>query len=201
MAKTVEFIFDFGSPNAYLAWKVLPAIAERRGAQVRLIPALLGGIFKLTNNQSPMTAFGEVKGKLAYEQLESDRFVRRHGLTAYRRNPHFPVNTLLIMRGLVAAQRMGIEAPYVAAVEKAMWEDGEKMDDPAVVQRVLDAAGLDGAGLIAATQEPEVKAALMANTEAAVARGVFGIPTFFVGEEMFFGKDRLDQVEEALTSD
>ena len=198
MGKTVDFIFDFGSPNAYLAWKLLPAIAERTGAEVRLIPALLGGIFKLTNNQSPMTAFGEVKGKLAYEQLETDRFVRRHSLSAYRRNPHFPVNTLLIMRGLVAAQRMELETPYVAAVEAAMWENGEKMDDPAVVQRVLDSAGLDGAALIAATQDPEVKAALMTNTEAAVARGVFGIPTFFVGEEMFFGKDRLDQVEEAL---
>jgi 2-hydroxychromene-2-carboxylate isomerase len=198
MARTIDFVFDFGSPNSYLAWKVLPAIAQRAGAEIRLIPALLGGIFKLTNNQSPMAAFGEVKGKLAYEELETNRFVARHGLTAFRRNPHFPINTLLIMRALVAAQRMGIEAPYVAAVEKAMWEDGEKMDDPAVVERVLDAAGLDGAGLIAATQDPQVKAQLIANTDAAVARGVFGIPTFFVGEEMFFGKDRLDQVEEAL---
>jgi 2-hydroxychromene-2-carboxylate isomerase len=198
MARTIDFVFDFGSPNSYLAWKVLPAIAQRAGAEIRLIPALLGGIFKLTNNQSPMAAFGEVKGKLAYEELETNRFVARHGLTAFRRNPHFPINTLLIMRALVAAPRMGIEAPYVAAVEKAMWEDGEKMDDPAVVERVLDAAGLDGAGLIAATQDPQVKAQLIANTDAAVARGVFGIPTFFVGEEMFFGKDRLDQVEEAL---
>jgi 2-hydroxychromene-2-carboxylate isomerase len=198
MARMVDFIFDFGSPNAYLAWKVLPAIAERTGAKVRMVPALLGGVFKLTNNQSPMTAFGDIKGKLAYEELETNRFVRRHGLSAFRRNPNFPVNTLLIMRGLIAAQRMGIEEPYVAAVERAMWEDGEKMDDPTVVERVLNTAGLDGSGLIAATQDPDVKATLMANTEAAVARGVFGIPTFFVGEEMFFGKDRLGQVEEAL---
>ncbi len=198
MTKTIEFIFDFGSPNAYLSWKALPGIAARTGASVHLIPCLLGGIFKATNNRSPMEAFGEVKGKLAYEQLETRRFVERHGLSAFRFNPHFPVNTLLIMRGLIAAQRTGVEAPYVAAVLAAMWEAGEKMDDPQVVVRVLDAAGLDGAGLIAATADPEVKGALVANTEAAVARGVFGIPTFFVGGEMFFGKDRLDQVEEAV---
>jgi 2-hydroxychromene-2-carboxylate isomerase len=198
MVKAVDFIFDFGSPNAYLAWKVLPAIAERAGAQVRLVPALLGGIFKATNNQSPIQAFGEVKGKLAYEELETDRFVGRHGLSRFRRNPHFPVNTLLIMRGLIAAQRAGLAESYVAAVQAAMWEDGEKMDDPETVRRVLDAAGLDGAMLLAATADLEVKAQLIANTEAAVARGVFGIPTLFVGEEMFFGKDRLAQVEEAL---
>jgi 2-hydroxychromene-2-carboxylate isomerase len=198
MAKRVDFIFDFGSPNAYLAWKVLPAIAERTGAEVRLIPALLGGIFKLTNNQSPMTAFGEVKGKLAYEELETNRFVKRHGLTAFRRNPHFPVNTLLIMRGLIAAQHAGVAEAYVEAVARAMWEDGEKMDDPEVVSRVLIAAGLDAQALLAATGEAQVKAELIANTDAAVARGVFGIPTFFIGDEMFFGKDRLDQVEEVL---
>ena len=137
---TIDFIFDFGSPNAYLAWKVLPAIAERTGARVRLIPALLGGIFKLTNNQSPMTAFGEVKGKLAYEQLETERFVKRHGLTAYRRNPHFPVNTLLIMRGLVAAQGMGAEADYVAAVEKAI-AAAAAPGRPAPRLTVLDSVG------------------------------------------------------------
>ena len=193
---TIDFIFDFGSPNAYLAGKVLPAVAERVGAKVNRIPCLLGGIFKATNNASPMVAFGSVKGKLAYEGLETRRFVEKHGLTAYRPNPHFPVNTLLIMRGVVAAQRAGVEDAYVAAVLAAMWETGEKMDDPEVVVRVVTAAGLDGAALVAATQDPEVKAQLVANTEAAVARGVYGIPTFFVGDEMFFGKDRLDQIEE-----
>jgi 2-hydroxychromene-2-carboxylate isomerase len=191
----IDFIFDFGSPNAYLAWKVLPGIAERTGAELNLIPALLGGIFKATNNRSPVEAFGEVKGKLAYEALETRRVVARHGLTAYRQNPHFPVNTLAIMRGLIAARRMGVGDRYLEAVVAAMWEQGEKMDDPAVIRRVLDAAGLDGEAILAATQDPEVKAELIANTEAAVARGVFGIPTFFVGGEMFFGKDRLDQVE------
>ena len=193
---TIDFIFDFGSPNGYLSWKVLPAAARRAGAEINLIPCLLGGIFKATNNRSPMEAFGEVRGKLAYEALETRRFVEKHGLTSYRPNPHFPVNTLLIMRGLIAARRAGMGDAYLEAVLKAMWENGEKMDDPQVVAGVLSAAGLDARALLAATQDPEVKAELVANTEAAVARGVFGIPTFFVGDEMFFGKDRLEQVED-----
>ena len=193
---TIDFIFDFGSPNGYLSWQVLPGIAARTGAAINLIPCLLGGIFKATNNASPMVAFGDVKGKLAYEGLETRRFVEKHSLTAFRANPHFPVNTLTIMRGLVAARRAGVTQAYLHVVLAAMWEQGEKMDDPEVVRRVLDAGGLDGEGLIAATQDPDVKAELVANTEAAVARGVFGIPTFFVGDEMFFGKDRLGQVED-----
>lgn len=196
--KTVEFIFDFGSPNAYLAWQVLPAVAALTGAEVVLTPCLLGGIFKLTGNQSPMTAFGAIKGKMDYEMLETRRFIAAHGLTAFQFNPHFPVNTLLLMRGMVAAQRDGIGPAYLDAMLKGMWEQGLKLDDPAVFVAALDAAGLDGAGLLAATADPEVKAALMANTEAAVARGVFGIPTFFVGGEMFFGKERLGQVEAEL---
>ena len=198
MTRTVDFIFDFGSPNAYLAWKVLPGIAARQGATVNLIPALLGGIFKTTGNQSPATAFGGIQGKLAYESLETRRFVTKHGLTAFRFNPHCPVNTLMIMRGLIAARRMGVGEAYLAAVLKAMWEDGQKMDDPDVVVTVLTAAGLDARAILEATQDPVVKGELVANTEVAVARGVFGIPSFFVGEEMFFGKDRLGQVEKEL---
>ena len=136
--KTIDFIFDFGSPNAYLAGKLLPGIAERTGARINLIPCLLGGIFKATNNRSPMEAFGEVKGKLAYEQLETQRFIARHGLARFRFNPHFPVNTLLIMRGLIAAQRAGVAEAYLPAVLKGMWEEGQKMDDPAVVARGPD---------------------------------------------------------------
>lgn len=192
---TIDVIFDFGSPNAYLSWKVLPGVAERAGARLNVIPCLLGGIFRATNNRSPMEAFGEVKGKLAYEALETRRFVERHGLSAYRQNPHFPVNTLLIMRGLIAARRLGVGERYLEAGLAAMWEDGEKMDDPQVVARTLADRGLDAEAILAATQTPEVKAELIANTDAAVARGVFGVPTFFVGDEMFFGKDRLDQVE------
>jgi 2-hydroxychromene-2-carboxylate isomerase len=198
MSKTIDFIFDFGSPNAYLAWKVLPGIAARTSAQVNLMPCLLGGLFKLTGNQAPMTAFGNVKGKLEYERLETQRFIARHGLCDFRFNPHFPVNTLLIMRGLLAARRADVGEVYFEAVLKAMWETGQKMDDPAVVAAVLSAAGLDAKAILDATQDPEVKAELAASTNAAAARGAFGIPTFFVGDEMFFGKERLGQVEDEL---
>ena len=194
----IDFIFDFGSPNAYLAWKVLPGVAARAGAEVNLVPALLGGIFKATGNRSPGEAYAEVKGKLAYEGLETRRFVAKHGIDRYRPNPHFPVNTLLIMRGLVAAKRMGVGDAYLDVVLKAMWEDGQKMDDPQVVAAVLTATGLDARAILEATQDPDVKAELAANTQAAADRGAFGIPTFFVGEEMFFGKDRLGQVEAEL---
>lgn len=200
MTKTVEFIFDFGSPNAYLAYTVLQDIARRTGAQVVLTPCLLGGIFKITGNQAPMTAFGGVQGKLAYEALETKRFVARHKLDRYQFNPHFPVNTLLIMRGLVAARRLGVEQAYLDTVMAAMWERGLKMDDPQVVAAALAEAGLDAKAILEATQDPDVKAELMANTEQAAARGAFGIPTFFVGDEMFFGKERLGQVEEELAA-
>lgn len=200
MTKTVEFIFDFGSPNAYLAYTVLQDIARRTGAQVVLTPCLLGGIFKITGNQAPMTAFGGIQGKLAYEALETKRFVARHQLDRYQFNPHFPVNTLLIMRGLVAARRLGVEQAYLDTVMAAMWERGLKMDDPQVVAAALTQAGLDAKAILEATQDPDVKAELMANTERAAARGAFGIPTFFVGDEMFFGKERLGQVEEELAA-
>jgi 2-hydroxychromene-2-carboxylate isomerase len=198
MSKTIDFIFDFGSPNAYLAGKVLPGIAARTHAQVNLIPCLLGGLFKLTGNQAPMTAFGNVKGKLEYERLETQRFIAKHDLRDFRFNPHFPVNTLLIMRGLLAARRANVGEAYFEAVLKAMWEEGQKMDEPAVVASVLNAAGLDANAMLEAAQDPEVKAELAANTSAAAARGAFGIPTFFVGDQMFFGKERLGQVEEEL---
>jgi 2-hydroxychromene-2-carboxylate isomerase len=196
--KTVDFIFDFGSPNAYLAGRVLPAIAGRTGAQINIVPCLLGGLFKLANNRSPMAAFGEVHGKLAYERLETARFIRAHGLSEFRFNPYFPVNTLLVMRGLVAAQHQGLAPTYMAAVSKAMWTDGRKMDEPEVVTGVLQTAGLDAKALLEATQDPAIKAALLTSTQACFERGAFGIPTFFVGSEMFFGKDRLGQVESEL---
>jgi len=198
MSKTIDFIFDFGSPNAYLAWKVLPEIAARTHAQVNLIPCLLGGLFKLTGNESPVMAFGKVKGKLEYERLETQRFIAKHRIQAFRFNPHFPVNTLLIMRGLLAAGRANVFDRYLETVLKAMWEDGKKMDDPVVVAEVLRAAGLDAKAILDAAQDPVVKADLAGNTDAAAARGAFGIPTFFVGDEMFFGKERLGQVEEEL---
>ncbi len=194
----VEFLFDFGSPNAYLAHRVIPAIEARTGAKFAYFPALLGGIFKATGNRSPMEAFGGIPSKLAYEGRERDRFVARHGLTRFASNPHFPVNTLAIMRGAVAARRLGVFEAYVEAVFVAMWEQGRKMDDPAVIAEVLAAAGLPAQELIALTQDQAVKDELVANTNAAVARGVFGSPSFFVGDELWFGKDRLGEVETAI---
>ena len=196
--KTLELIFDFGSPNAYLTLKVLPELLERTGADLIITPCLLGGIFKATGNKAPMIQYAEAPAKLAYENLEMRRFIERHGLTKFRLNPHFPVNTLTIMRGAIVAEDEGNLDDYVDAVNRAMWEEGLKMDDPEIIATFLSANGFDGPALLARTQEPGIKARLVANTEAAVARGVFGIPTFFVGDEMFFGKDRLGQVEEAL---
>ena len=200
MTKTLDFVFDFASPNAYLALRSLPPLLKRTRAVVNLRPALLGGIFKATNNQAPMIAFAAVKPKLAYEALEFRRFIEKHGLTRFRMNPHFPINSLLLMRGLVAAQAQGLADTYVDAVLRGMWEDERKMDDPEVLTTALNAAGLDAKAMLAASQTPEVKARLIEETDAAVARGVFGIPTFFVGDKMFFGKERLDQVEEALSA-
>lgn len=191
---TIEFLYDFGSPNAYLVHRALEDMGE---VEFRYVPVLLGGVFKATGNQSPMQAYGHIAAKRDYDFLEMRRFMARHDITNFRMNRHFPVNTLLAMRGAVAAERLGCSEAYIEAMMAGMWEQGLKLDDPAVWAGALTAAGLDAAALGAAVQDPEVKAALVANTEAAVARGVFGIPTFFLGEEMWFGKDRLRDVLEA----
>lgn len=198
MTKTLELIFDFGSPNAYLAMKALPELLDRTGADLLITPCLLGGVFKATGNKAPMIQYADAPAKLAYENLEMRRFIEKHDLGKFRLNPHFPINTLTIMRGAIVADAEGVLDDYVDAVNRAMWEDGLKMDDADIVATFLSANGFDGPALLARTQEPEIKAKLVANTEVAVARGVFGIPTFFVGDAMFFGKDRLGQVEEAL---
>jgi len=195
---TLDFIFDFGSPNAYYCYKVIPGILERTGAELVIHPVLLGGLFKITGNQPPMLAFGGVKGKLEYEMLESRRFADKHQLKEFRFNAHFPVNTVSIMRGLVAAQELGCEQQYIDVVLSAMWEQSLKMDDPEIVASTLRDGGLDAQAIMALTQTDAVKEKLKANTQAAADRGVFGIPTFFVGDEMFFGKERLGQVEEEL---
>ncbi len=194
----IEFIFDFGSPNAYLVLKVLPQIADAHGAEIKLLPCLLGGIFKATGNQAPLFAFAGIKGKLEYDRLEIMRFAKKHGLTGFKMNPHFPINTLALMRGMVAAQHLDVAHAYVDAVLGGMWEDGEKMDDPDVFLARLIRSGIDGQRLMELSASPEVKEELVANTEAAVARGVFGIPTFFVENEMFFGKERIAQIVELL---
>jgi 2-hydroxychromene-2-carboxylate isomerase len=194
----VEFHFDFGSPNAYLAHKLILGIEQRSGAAFVYVPVLLGGVFKLTNNVAPLVQFKDVKNKLAYQQLEMRRFIEKHGLTQFQWNPHFPVNTVQIMRGAIVAQLDGNLMPYVDAVFHHMWEAPKKMDDPDVIRAALEESGLDAAHILARIQDQDVKDALLKNTEASVARGTFGAPTFFVGDEMYFGKDRLRDLEEAI---
>lgn len=198
MAKTLEFIFDFASPNCWFAYRALAPIVARTGASLVIEPALLGGIFKATGNQAPFVAFANVKGKVDYERLEIRRFLSRHKLTYFRMNPHFPVNTLILMRGLIAARARGQGDAYLEAGLAGLWEEGLDLSDAAVLTARLDQAGLDGAALLAQAQTLEVKAELARSTDAAVARGVFGLPSFFVGAEMFFGKERLGQIEDEL---
>ena len=197
MAK-LDFIFDFASPNAYYSYKVLPDILARTGAELNIQPVLLGGLFKITGNQPPMIAFAQVKGKLEYEMLESKRFVEKHNLTDFKFNEHFPVNTISIVRGLLAAQELNCEKQYIDVVFSGIWEQSLKMDDPEVIVKVCNEGGLDAAAILELIQTDAIKEKLKVNTQAAADRGAFGIPTFFVGDEMFFGKDRLEQVEEAL---
>ncbi len=198
MTGRIEFLFDFGSPNAYLAYRALPPILARTEAKLEIVPCLLGGIFKATGNRPPFVAFADVKGKMDYEMLEIRRFVAKHGLQKFRFNPHFPVNSLMLMRGLVAAQALGEGPAYLEMGLRGMWEEGLKLDDPEVLARCIEAAGLDAHALLEAAQRPETKQRLADETGAAVRRGAFGIPTFFVAGEMFFGKDRLAQVEEEV---
>jgi 2-hydroxychromene-2-carboxylate isomerase len=194
-----QFMFDFGSPNAFLSHEAIPAIEQRTGVKFEYVPVLLGGIFKATNNKSPAETLAGVKNKPEFNALETERFVKRFGVRPYAPNPFFPVNTLNLMRTAVAAQLEGVFERYVEAAFHHMWVEPKKMDDPEVAAKALTASGLDGAKLLARGQEPEVKARLIANTQSAVERGVFGSPTFFVGKEMFFGKEQLREVEELIS--
>ena len=194
----VQFLFDFGSPNAYLADLVIPKIEQRTGVKFEYVPILLGGIFKATNNASPAVTLKDVKNKREYAGIETQRFIRKHGITTFKSNPFFPVNTLQLMRGAVAAQADGVFQPYFKAIYHHMWEAPKKMDDPAVVREALISSGIDADKIIARSQDPDVKNKLMELTQNAVDRGAFGSPTFFVGNEMFFGKDQLRDVEEEI---
>lgn len=196
----VEFHFDFGSPNAYLSHRVIPEIEARTGATFHYVPVLLGGLFKLTNNKSPMEWNKGVLNKAEYGQIEMQRFIRKHTLNAFVWNEHFPVNTVMIMRGALVAERDGFLADYVETVFACMWERSKKMDDPAVVMGELKSAGLDADAIAEGVQDPAIKQKLMDNTQASANRGNFGSPTFFVGEEMFFGKDKLRDVEEEIAA-
>ena len=194
----VQFLFDFGSPNAYLCHKVLADIEARTGVRFEYMPILLGGLFKLSNNRSPAEAFADIPNKRAYDKLEVQRFIARHRLTRFKFNPRFPVNTLKIMRLAVAAQALGYGTKTIDAMYSAMWEQARNMDDPDEIAAVLGEANLDSLALLARAQDPEVKARLAGNTQSAFERGAFGSPSFFVGDQLFFGKDRLREVEEEI---
>ena len=195
---TLEFHFDFGSPNAYLAELVLPEIEGRTGVKFEYVPVLLGGVYKATGNMSPFDLLRGIKNKPEYNALETQRFLRRHNITKFQSNPFFPVNTLMLMRGAVAAQFEGLFEPYFRAAYHHMWEEPKKMDDPQIFRDAFISSGIDIDRLIARAQQDDVKKRLIENTGNAVARGEFGSPTFFVGDEMFFGKDKLREVEELI---
>ena len=194
----VEFLFDFGSPNAYLAEFVIPSIERRTGVKFDYVPVLLGGIFKATGNVSPAESLRGIKNKWEFQALETKRFMHRHNITTFRQNPHFPVNTLMLMRGAVAAQFEDVFEPYFRAAFHHMWEEPKKMDDVEVFRAAFKSAGLDADRLMARAQQDDVKKKLLELTNDAVNRGAFGSPTFFVGDEMFFGKDQLRDVEESI---
>jgi 2-hydroxychromene-2-carboxylate isomerase len=193
MEKSVDFYFDYGSPTSYLAYTQMPALAQRTGAKVNYLPILLGGVFQATQNRSPV----EVPAKGKWMQADLQDFAARYGVP-YRWNPHFPINTLALMRGATYAAREGFLIPYSNVIYTAVWADGQNMADPEVVGQVLQGAGIDARKLMAGIQEPSVKDALKAATQRAVERGLFGAPTFFVGARMHFGQDRLPYVEELL---
>lgn len=194
MSTTLDFYYDVGSPTAYLAWQRLRQLRDQYKLVINFKPMLLGGVFKATENVSPVA--NPAKG--AYmATMDMPRFAARYGVPL-NFNPHFPVNTLGLQRGGIAAQAAGCLEEYLEAVFPAMWVDGKNMGDTEVVHAVLSDAGLDADGLLAATQDPEVKTGLISNTEEAVSRGAFGAPTMYIGDEMFFGQDRLDFVEERL---
>ncbi len=194
----VEFLFDFGSPNAYLCHKLIPAVIARTGATFECVPILLGGLFKLANNRSPAEAFAGIPNKRAYNQLELQRFIAKHDLKHFQFNPFFPVNTLKIMRGACAAQQLNCLERYIEVVYSAMWEDGKNMDDVEVILAALAAGGLNGEKIVALSQEPDVKNRLLQNTQSAHDRGAFGSPSFLIGDELWFGKERLRDVEEEI---
>jgi len=197
MAK-VEFHFDVGSPNAYLSHLVIPEIEKRVGVKFEYIPILLGGVFKLTNNRSPAESLRGIRNKPEYERLEMRRFIQRYGIARFQPNPYFPVNTLMMMRGTIAAQSLGVFERYVDEMFRDMWAEPKKMDDPQVWRSALDEAGLPTARIIELIETPKIKEQLLENTQRSVERGTFGAPTFYVGDEIFFGKDRLREVEEAI---
>ncbi len=195
----LEFWFDFGSPNAYFAYKVLPEVEERLDVKFERKPALLGGLFKATGNQAPWMAFAGIPAKMDYMRKEIMQFVRHHGLSDFKMNPHFPINTLMVMRGAVAALEKGELPAFMDCIMTAQWEQEKDTGNPEVVMEVITAAGLDAGYYQEKVQDSDVKAGLAALTQEAVDRGIFGMPTFFVGDEMFFGKDSMAAMEREIS--
>ena len=196
--KKIDFYFDFASPNAYFGFNVLKKFPEKYDCEINYFPVLLGGIFKATNNKPPMEQFFGVLNKNEYQSLEIERFVNRHGLTKFKMNPHFPVISLQIVRGAIAAEMDGYLEDYIEKVLVHMWEEPKKMDDPEVIKAAVEESGFDSEKLLEQMQDPDVKAKLISNTEEAVKKGLFGIPTFFIDDEMYFGKDTIWMIEEIL---
>ena len=196
--KKIDFYFDFASPNAYFGFNVLKKFPEKYDCEINYIPVLLGGIFKATNNKPPMEQFFGVLNKNEYQSLEIERFVNRHGLTKFKMNPHFPVISLQIVRGAIAAEMDGYLEDYIEKVLVHMREEPKKMDDPEVIKAAFEESGFDSEKLLEQMQDPDVKAKLISNTEEAVKKGLFGIPTFFIDDEMYFGKDTIWMIEEIL---
>jgi 2-hydroxychromene-2-carboxylate isomerase len=194
-----QFMFDFGSPNAFLSHEAIPAIETRTGVKFEYVPILLGGIFKATNNKSPAETLAGIKNKREFHALETERFIKRFQVRPYTWNPFFPVNTLNLMRAAIAARLDGVFEQYVEAAFHHMWVEPKKMDDPEIATKAFTASGIDAAKLFARAQEPDVKSKLIENTQMAVEHGAFGSPTFFVGKEMFFGKEQLREVEELIS--
>ena len=192
-----KFIFDFGSPKTYLVYKLLPGIEKRTNIKAEYVPVLLGGIFKSTNNVSPIESFKTVPAKGKYDDLDTARFVKKHNI-AFNFNSNFPINTLNLMRGAIYAQENEIFDKYVEVVFKSMWVDNKKMDDLEVIQSVLLENGLPVKEIFEGTQDQKIKDKLIKNTSEAVERGVFGAPSMLVNNELFFGKETLQDVEELL---
>lgn len=194
----IDFWYDFGSPNAYLAHRVIPELEARLGVAFAYRPALLGGLFKMTGNSSPVDAYRNVPHKLAYERLEFQRFIERYGISDFIMNPHFPINTLQMMRGAVAASELELAPAYVDAVFNGMWTRQRQMGDAEILAETLEEAGLPARQIFELSQAPHVKSRLLEETQKLYAKGAFGIPTFFVGDEIYFGKDKLRDVEESF---
>tara|TARA_B100001057_G_C22742830_1_gene908510 strand:- start:203 stop:808 length:606 start_codon:yes stop_codon:yes gene_type:complete len=196
----VDFIFDFASPNAYFCHKLIPIIENRTDVSFNYIPCLLGGIFKLSGNQPPFMAFADIPNKNAYQMIEIERFVKQHELTKYQFNSNFPINTVQIQRGSIAAQELNVFDQYLDVVITAMWEDNKNLNDLDILKATLNENNMDVEAIFNIVNSQECKDKLIANTSAAVERGAFGVPTFFLDDQIFFGKDHLYQLEEYINS-